>query len=506
MRLVSSSIALVACTSLAAAADLDGPSYGGSLKDGYAAPVYNWTGIYVGAHGGWAGGGGWDGAFFNRGDATGYRYSLDIDGWYGGFQAGANQQFGRIVLGVETDVSFGDLNDSGAFLANNPSNINYYAEWDFKQELERFGTVRARLGYLPADNLLVYLTGGMAWGQTKAHHVIHNPKRPWPGGTEGTGNVDETHIGWTIGGGLEWALASNVSIKGEYLYVDLGKRNYHFVGRLADGTTYYADNSAPSNLDFHTVRVGLNLKFDNSSHAREAGFGGPYGYNGSIKDGPSVAAPTWAGLYVGVHGGWAGGSGWDGDLVWKDQPANVGYSLDADGWYGGIQAGANNQFGQVVVGIEADASFGDVSDKGSFSSNPSNEWKIRQDLERFGTVRGRLGYVPADNMLAYVTFGMAWGQVEASHAVHNISPPGVAAQTKVHETHIGWTIGGGLEWALTSNLSLRGEYLYVDLGKEDYYLVGRRTSDNSYYQNDAVPADLDFHTVRIGMNYKFGHR
>src|SRR5690554_3953303 len=99
MRLVSSSIALVACTSLAAAADLNGPSNDGSLKDGYAAPVYNWTGIYVGAHGGWAGGSGWSGDFVWRDVDLNRSYSLDAEGWYGGIQLGVNKQFGNWVAG-----------------------------------------------------------------------------------------------------------------------------------------------------------------------------------------------------------------------------------------------------------------------------------------------------------------------------------------------------------------------------------------------------------------------
>jgi Opacity protein and related surface antigens len=261
MRVAISTIALLACTSLASAADLGGPyEYEGSIKDApIAAAPYNWTGLYFGVHGGWAGGSGWDGDFFNKGVALNYGYSLDADGWYGGFQAGANQQFGRLVAGIEVDVSFGDMSDNGMFQANNEPNPGSYVEWEIKQKLERFGTVRGRLGYLPVDNLLVYVTGGIAWGQTEASEVTHMPRVNPPKVTS-TGSVEETHLGWTVGGGLEWVLTPNLSLRGEYLYVDLGEEDYHFVGQRTNGT-YYADDRAPSDLDFHTVRLGLNYKF-----------------------------------------------------------------------------------------------------------------------------------------------------------------------------------------------------------------------------------------------------
>lgn len=260
MRVAISTIALLACTSLASAADLGGPyEYEGSIKDApIAAAPYNWTGLYFGVHGGWAGGSGWDGDFFNKGVALNYGYSLDADGWYGGFQAGANKQLGQVVVGIEADASFGDMGDSGMFAANN-ANPSSYVEWEINQKLERFGTVRARLGYLATDRMLLYVTGGMAWGQTEARYAAHYPlaKDPF---VNSQGKVDETHIGWTIGGGLEWALTQNLSLRGEYLYVDLGEEDYHFVGQRRNGS-YYADDSAPSDLDFHTVRLGVNYKF-----------------------------------------------------------------------------------------------------------------------------------------------------------------------------------------------------------------------------------------------------
>jgi outer membrane immunogenic protein len=70
-------------------------------------------------------------------------------------------------------------------------------------------------------------------------------------------------------------------------------------------------------------------------------------------------------------------------------------------------------------------------------------------------------------------------------------------------THIGWTVGGGVEWAIGANWTLRAEYLYIDLGKMDYAFDGK-TAGGQPYDTDHYHADLILHTARIGLNYKFG--
>jgi len=96
-------LALVACTSLAAAADFNGPSYRGSLKDDDAAPAaHSWTGFYVGVNGGYA-----------RGDGTvDPGHDTEFDGWAGSGQIGYNLQLGQILIGIEADYQWADLKDS----------------------------------------------------------------------------------------------------------------------------------------------------------------------------------------------------------------------------------------------------------------------------------------------------------------------------------------------------------------------------------------------------------
>lgn len=255
MRILISTVALVACTSLASAADLGGP-YGGSLKDEpIAAAPFSWTGLYIGAHAGWATGG-WDGRTTYTDPQVGVmpeiwdnpNQDINADGWLGGAQMGFNFQRGSIVFGIEADVSWADLEDEGSFTTNLDPESN---TWDIKTKVDAFGTVRGRLGYLVSPRLLIYGTGGLAWAKTSADLVGTLNWNGQPLMVTARGSADETHIGWTAGLGGEMMVADNWTLKAEWLHVDLGKEDY----QLTD------TDSFPADLSFDVFRVGVNYKF-----------------------------------------------------------------------------------------------------------------------------------------------------------------------------------------------------------------------------------------------------
>lgn len=178
-------------------------------------------------------------------------------------------------------------------------------------------------------------------------------------------------------------------------------------------------------------------------------------------------AYDWSGFYLGVTGGggW-GGSSWD----------STG-GFDISGWTVGATAGYNYQVGQAVFGLEGDINWSNISGTTLGCCETKNTW--------LGTVRGRVGYA-FDRLMPYVTGGVAFGDVEAN-------VPGFPGAS---DTRVGWTLGGGVEYAITNNLSAKAEYLYVDLGSFNCGLScgGGLTTDN-----------VDFHThlVRGGLNWKF---
>ncbi len=164
----------------------------------------------------------------------------------------------------------------------------------------------------------------------------------------------------------------------------------------------------------------------------------------------------WCGPYLGVNVGAQWG-------VLSNSTAKPG------GVFGGIQGGYNWQFGQWVAGWEADFQFSDADDTfGIFRF--SNPW--------FGTVRGR-GGVAFDNLLFYGTLGLAYGRGRID----------VGSLSEVN-THIGWTVGAGVEYGLSRNWSVKAEYLRIDLSSEPFVLTG-------------LSHGLSSNVFRIGVNFHF---
>ncbi len=192
---------------------------------------------------------------------------------------------------------------------------------------------------------------------------------------------------------------------------------------------------------------------------------------------PFVQAPsfTWTGLYAGLNAGYAFGQ-------FNDNNIGGNRFRKADGFVGGGQIGYNYQINQIVLGVEADGQLSQFDAK----ANPINARGYgKGEVGYFGTVRGRLGYAMGRTMI-YGTGGWAYGQAKVS------TVPGVAINALASDKNnlSGYALGAGVEHALTNNITVRGEYMYVDLDKKAYFLPNTKVG-------------TDFSVVRLGANYKF---
>jgi outer membrane immunogenic protein len=220
-RVLLACVGIVALSGAAAAADLPvapAPYY----KAPVYAPAYNWSGFYLGINGG----GGWGRSTWTT---TG---PFDTSGGLVGGTIGYNYQMNQVVLGVEGDIDWANINGSTntGCPAVGGTGCTTGDNW--------LSTVRGRLGYA-ADRFMPYITGGAAFGDIKASG---------PGLT----GTDTTNAGWTLGGGIEFAIAGHWTAKAEYLYVDLGSVSCG----LACG-------AAVQNVNWHANigRLGLNYRF-----------------------------------------------------------------------------------------------------------------------------------------------------------------------------------------------------------------------------------------------------
>lgn len=203
-------------------------------------PISTWEGFYIGAEGG----GGWGRA--EQTDSTGSSGRFNVSGGLAGGTLGYNWQFNNVVLGLEGDGSWADIDGSTGGIGGACGGGGGYCS----AKLEALGTVRGRLGYA-FGNVLPYVTGGLAVGD------LHGAE----GGGAGTafGSGSSTVAGWTVGGGLEWMFMPHWSIKAEYLHVDLGNHDIFTDTLIApSGTTNVAKSEK---FDANLFRVGLNYHF-----------------------------------------------------------------------------------------------------------------------------------------------------------------------------------------------------------------------------------------------------
>jgi len=236
MRALRSAIALsafvaIAGISSASAADLAARPY--TKAPVIVEPGYNWSGFYIGGNVGYS----WgrertDGTLAGTQSVSVFRTGpppfllpgfpvttalatqsligrADMNGVIGGGQIGYNWQASKWLFGLEADFQGSDeratadvCTIAGCPLGSSVLTANYKLDW--------FGTARGRVGFLATDRVLLYATGGLAYG----HVAANAPLVPLSWGS--------TRAGWTVGAGAEAAIDRNWSVKVEYLYMDLG--------------------------------------------------------------------------------------------------------------------------------------------------------------------------------------------------------------------------------------------------------------------------------------------
>lgn len=217
--------------------------------------------------------------------------------------------------------------------------------------------------------------------------------------------------------------------------------------------------------------------------------------------------PSWTGFYIGgdIGGSWSHNSG-----SWAGIPGGINPTsggLDGSGFLAGVHAGYDYQFAPAwVFGVEGDWTWThDSGSNGQSWTGPGvpaggGTTTMNSTVDWLASFRGRLGYLITPNVLAYGTGGVAWGDI---HYSGTASAPGVGylASTSFSNTSDGFVVGGGLEWAMTHNWSLRAEYLYYRLGNGASATVTPAAFP-------AVPSSFSWNrtsvdVARVGLSYKF---
>jgi outer membrane immunogenic protein len=257
-----------------------GSALAADLPSKKSAPVYVpppppavWTGFYAGLNAGYTFSDNTNIAYpvFTNGVApgfgagVGFASSLNNDGFIGGGQIGYNWQFNNVfVAGVEADIQGVATGSKTGYAATGVvagvfgANVAGTGFGQVQRSLDYLGTVRGRLGYLVTPTLLLYGTGGLAYGQTNLSTAAVGP------GVFAAASFSDTRVGWTAGGGLEWMFMPRWSAKIEYLYYDLG--SIATPAAVASGSGVggglITGYSASSRFSGHIVRAGVNYHFN----------------------------------------------------------------------------------------------------------------------------------------------------------------------------------------------------------------------------------------------------
>ena len=273
-HLVAVLIASFGVTS-ALAADLPARTY--TKAPAYVDPVYDWSGFYIGANIGYSWGRSGDTSSQSNGAGTVLFTSAgssNLNGVVGGEQVGYNWQKQNWVWGLEADIQgTGERGSRGftcpAGVCTPPTvtlgpglrgviNPGDAVPVSLDQKIAWFGTVRGRAGVLVSPKVLLYATGGLAYGEVRSSETI--------GGLPGGSNSD-TRVGYTVGAGIEGAIGGNWTAKLEYLYVDLGRTSGSFattipaLGGGIIGASGTLTSSYNSRITDNVLRVGVNYKF-----------------------------------------------------------------------------------------------------------------------------------------------------------------------------------------------------------------------------------------------------
>jgi len=500
------------------------------------APIMTWAHDWSGPYAGLQVGMGWgvNGGNFSYLTPDGFGGSPPfITNAYGvlaGAHVGYNQQFDHWVLGLEGSVDVTDLNKREQLGWSNPDPNAYYAfagyafcasgscggAIDTHIQSDIQGSLRARAGYA-WNRLLLYGTGGLALANFNLQSNI--------GGQDAFGNFyfaaandrSTVRAGWTAGAGVEYAITNHWSARAEYRYSDFGHISETPTSFSTAGLYYEGDRHVTQ----QQVQVGASYKFGGvepelvpvaapivkgtalaaSLHAFK---------DGAAPSSQSAAlAINWTGFYIGGQAGYAYDDN-HGAYNLSTPSGVVGsgaLSHDAQGVIFGGHVGYNHQFDNFVAGLEGSVDGTSLIKRETIGASDANSDNalltslVQSDIQ--GAVRARAGYA-FGRFLPFAAGGLAIGSFGTQSDLASSNSTlgfydGFATKGLQWTTRVGWTVGGGVEWAVNNNWSIRGEYRYSDFG------------NLADAPSVALPATiygggrhLDQNQVQFGFSYKFG--
>jgi opacity protein-like surface antigen len=420
-----------------------------------------------------------------------------------GLTAGYNWQFGSAMVGFEADIQAMQLSRAmqvtRPYLGSGPPDFTIGSAVSANWLL----TARPRFGWA-TDDWLVYGTAGAAVTSINAQFAFADDF-----GSNESAVLSTTRIGYAVGGGVEVALLDNWSAKAEYLYVHFNPVAVTSNNLLAFPNIPFPGQPFTHSVDLsaNLVRLGLNYRFGEPIIQDPAGM--------PVKAPTIAPAWSWTGVYIGGQTGVAASTANFSDPFGTSA---FGDMVRSPGFLVGGQVGFNWQPAETrwVFGIEADANRIDSDGTATcFAvSSAAINATCRVSPQASATLTGRIGYAldPLGRTLVYGKAGAAWANSTVEMALGNalagfVGPDIASAGTSFASW--GWTLGLGVEYALTPAWSMKFEYDYLALGSHSVPNLGSATFDPSTGSLLSATAPgtssltQSLQTLKMGVNYRW---
>ncbi|HLW92856.1 MAG TPA: outer membrane beta-barrel protein [Roseiarcus sp.] len=440
-------------------------------------------------------------------------FSMTQMGGMAGAQAGFAKQWGGFVLGAEADYDFatgaaGSKSLSGTYFGSNFTVTQ-------KQALQSLGTVRANVGFAPVDDLLIYATGGLAFGRTHLSSDVQ-----FDTGLAFAGSSNSTAVGFALGGGVEYAFDPNWSIGAQFLYYDLGRSfAVGAANQIFPPSEISPETDTTADFKGYTLRLTLNYEFGNNTATSPAAYG-------------QLPSDSDFAVTLGVRAGMSTGSSklnlYDGTgsvllsrLTYHDAPAATGEI------YGRIDE-RDGLFGKAYVGV------------GRLSSGTLQDEDFPPGIVPYSSTNssqqyGELNYATVD--VGYYAYQTNWYKVgglagwnflnedfNAFGCTQTATNPGVCAPGEVAQNNLGisdnnsWNsprLGLVGEATLANGFTARAEAAWLPVmffhGDNTHYLripqdfSGPVPEDATGYNGYQVEAEVDY-TISPALTVGFGAR
>jgi len=496
---------------------------------------YDWTGFYIGGHVG----GGWQSVNISDpsamsiltncclllgGSNNPIAISASTSGSFlGGAQAGWMYQIGRLVTGIDVDLTGTNIKGSGSN-AHSPAGEPYFSNDSYSVRTNWTATSTADIGF--ASGLwMVYTKAGIAWADDTYGVSINGAGSNFGAPVPFSFAASTTHIvpGWTVGLGVKWALTNDWFLNAEYDFLDFGTQVPHVSGAFSTTPAAVVAGLSPAatfdpmfSQTISEVKIGLNYK-------PSANFG-------------QLAAPqntksdyNWSGYYIGgqIGGGWADTAFSDPGgystlnncciLISQTNMPSAASDATGGGFLGGVQGGWMYQLRRIVVGADVDFTGTTLKASGNEAYTAlatvggfANEnYTVRTDWTATSTAV--LGFA-SGSWLFYGKAGAALAENRYSLAISGVGAVFVATApfafaSSTSDIVYGWTAGGGVKWAISPNWFVNAEYDFLDFGAKSENLSGTFTAAPASFPPVAAATFHPIFTpniseVKLGLNYK----